>query len=146
MSDNNQAEENVYVRVVTKKVKALRKKLANMDKAEKALSEGVIIQDEQIEMLKAQPVTKKLLEEFEQVHSALITIAGEEKKEKDAVPPPPEPKEAPEFRLLQLLHVHNRFPTLMKEVGVEENIHEHISFLYSAFTGQTYVDQLHYIP
>jgi len=72
-------EPNAYITVIQKKIRNLKKKLSQMDRAEAQRESGTILNSEQLALLSNRPFTEKMLEDFEQVKASMEEVATEKR-------------------------------------------------------------------
>ncbi|XP_073005239.1 uncharacterized protein [Typha latifolia] len=83
--------------VVSKRLRALRKKLNRILQMEESLAQGKPLNKEQEEVLRSKPIVASLIDELEKLRLPLSAAISEELSRAASPPPPPSPpKEAPE--------------------------------------------------
>jgi len=135
--------ENVYVTVVNKRIRNLKKKVANMDKAEALLASGGVLNAEQLALISNRPNTERMLAELEGIKASLLEVAAGEAATVAATPPsPPTPAAdtaaaATTDRLLEVMHVVARYPTL--SINPNAKLPSAVVYLSKCLSGEMYV-------
>ena len=131
--------ENTYVTVVNKRIRNAKKKMANMDKAEALLASGGVLNAEQLALISNRPNTERMLAELEGIKASLLELAAGEALTVAAAPPAPPAADTTTSadRLLEVMHVVARYPTLSTKPNAK--LPSAVVYLSKCLSGEMYV-------